>query len=53
MFPFVHILKTPCISVGSTYMFSRIHSPNEFARVDLLRKTTKTIALVIENFSKS
>ncbi len=52
MFPFVHILKAPCISVGSTYMFSRIHSPNEFARVDLLRKTTKTIALVIENFSK-
>jgi acetylornithine deacetylase/succinyl-diaminopimelate desuccinylase-like protein len=52
MFSFVKILKAPCISVGSTYMFSRIHSPNEFARIDLLKKTTKNIALIIENFSK-
>ena len=50
MFPFVDILKAPCISVGSTYMFSRIHSPNEFARVDLLKKTTKCICLILQNF---
>jgi len=53
MYPFVEILKAPCISIGSTYMFSRIHSPNEFARVDLLKKTTKCICLIMENFGKN
>ena len=53
MYPFVDILKAPCISVGSTYMFSRIHSPNEFARIDLLKKTTKCMCLIIENFGKN
>jgi len=53
MYPFVDILKSPCISIGSTYMFSRIHSPNEFARVDLLKKTTKCICLIMENFGKN
>ncbi len=53
MYPFVDILKAPCISIGSTYMFSRIHSPNEFARVDLLKKTTKCICLIMDNFGKN
>ncbi len=53
MYSFVDILKTPCISIGSTYMFSRIHSPNEFARVDLLKKTTKCMCLIMENFGKN
>ncbi len=53
MYPFVDILKVPCISIGSTYMFSRIHSPNEFARIDLLKKTTKCICLIMENFGKN
>ena len=53
MFPFVDILKTPCISIGSTYMFSRIHSPNEFARIDLLKKTTKCMCLIMQNFGKN
>ena len=53
IYPFVDILKSPCISIGSTYMFSRIHSPNEFARVDLLKKTTKCICLIMENFGKN
>jgi len=53
MYPFVDILKAPCISIGSTYMFARIHSPNEFARVDLLKKTTKCICLIMENFGKN
>ncbi len=52
MFPFVEILNAPCISIGSTYMFSRIHSPNEFARVDLLKKTTKCMCLIMNNFGK-
>lgn len=50
MYSFVKILKAPCISIGSTYMFSRIHSPNEFARVDLLKKTTKCMCLIMHNF---
>ena len=53
MYPFVDILKAPCISIGSTYMFSRIHSPNEFARVDLLKKTTKCICLIMQNFGEN
>ncbi len=52
MHSFVSVLGAPCISVGSTYMFSRIHSPNEFARIDLLKKTTKCMCLLMENFGK-
>ena len=53
MYPFANILKAPCISIGSTYMFSRIHSPNEFARIDLLKKTTKCMCLIMQNFGQS
>jgi len=52
MHSFVKILKSPCISIGSTYMFARIHSPNEFARIDLLQKTTKCICLILDKFGK-
>ena len=52
MFSFVNNLEAPCISIGSTFMFSRIHSPNEFARVDLLKKTTKCICLIMTKFDK-
>ncbi|MER3408394.1 MAG: acetylornithine deacetylase [Nitrososphaera sp.] len=51
MYSFVKVLKAPCISVGSTYMFARIHSPNEFARIDLLQKCTKCVARIIEKFA--
>jgi di/tripeptidase len=51
MYSFEKVLGAPCISVGSTYMFARIHSPNEFARVDLLNKTTKCLCRIMENFS--
>ena len=53
MYPFVEILKAPCISIGSTYMFSPIHSPNEFARIDLLKKTTKCMCEIMYNFGNS
>lgn len=53
MFSFIDVLKAPCISIGSTFMFSRIHSPNEFARIDLLKKTTKCMCLIMEKFGKS
>jgi acetylornithine deacetylase/succinyl-diaminopimelate desuccinylase-like protein len=52
MYSFVDNLSAPCISIGSTYMFSRIHSPNEFARIDLLKKTTKCICLIMDKFGK-
>ena len=51
MFSFVKFLHSPCIAVGSTYVFSRIHSPNEFARIDLLKKTTKCMCKIIRNFA--
>lgn len=50
MHPFVEILKVPCISIGSTHIFSRIHSPNEFVRIDLLKKTTRCLCKIMENF---
>ncbi len=51
MFSFVKFLHSPCIAVGGTYVFSRIHSPNEFARIDLLKKTTKCMCKIIRNFA--
>jgi acetylornithine deacetylase/succinyl-diaminopimelate desuccinylase-like protein len=51
MHSFVKVLGAPCVSVGSTYMFARIHSPNEFARLDLLKKTTKCMCHIINNFA--
>ncbi|MDE1727632.1 MAG: M20/M25/M40 family metallo-hydrolase [Thaumarchaeota archaeon] len=51
MFSFVKFLRSPCIAIGSTYIFSRIHSPNEFARIDLLKKTTKCMCKIIRNFA--
>ena len=53
MHAFTHILSAPCISVGASYIFCRMHSPNEFAKIDLLHKTTKNICLLIEKFSRS
>lgn len=53
MWYFNNILKCPCVSIGCTYKYSRIHSPNEFVRIDLIKKTTKCIGNIIERFSKS
>ena len=47
MHSFVKFLRAPCISIGSTYIFSKIHSPNEFTRIDLLQKTTKCMCLIL------
>ncbi|HEX5187485.1 MAG TPA: M20/M25/M40 family metallo-hydrolase [Nitrososphaeraceae archaeon] len=51
MYAFQKILKAPSISIGSTYVYSRIHSPNEFAKIDLLIKITKCIGEIIENYN--
>ncbi len=53
MHAFTKILSVPCISVGASYIFCRMHSPNEFAKIDLLHKTTKNICLLLERFSRS
>jgi len=53
MHAFVDVLRAPCISIGSSYIFCRMHSPNEFAKIDLLKKTTKCFCMLIENFSRS
>jgi acetylornithine deacetylase/succinyl-diaminopimelate desuccinylase-like protein len=50
MHSFVKFLKAPCISIGSTYIFSKIHSPNEFTRIDLLKKATKCMCQILEKF---
>ena len=53
MHAFTNILSVPCISVGASYIFCRMHSPNEFAKIDLLHKTTKNICVLLEKFSRS
>jgi acetylornithine deacetylase/succinyl-diaminopimelate desuccinylase-like protein len=53
MHPFIEALKSPCVSVGSTYVYAKIHSPNEFARIDLLNNATKCICNIIEKFARS
>ena len=52
MYSFAKILCAPCISIGGTYIFSRIHSPNEFARIDLLNKTTKCVCRIMQKFNQ-
>jgi acetylornithine deacetylase/succinyl-diaminopimelate desuccinylase-like protein len=53
MWYFNNILKCPCVSIGCTYKYSRIHSPNEFVRIDLIKKTTKCIGNIIERFGNT
>jgi acetylornithine deacetylase/succinyl-diaminopimelate desuccinylase-like protein len=53
MHSFIEILKSPCVSVGSTYVYAKIHSPNEFARVDLLNNATKCICNIMEKFANA
>jgi acetylornithine deacetylase/succinyl-diaminopimelate desuccinylase-like protein len=51
MHSFQKILKASSVSIGSTYVYSRIHSPNEFARIDLLINITKCIGEIMENYN--
>ena len=45
-------LGAPCVSVGSTHLYSRMHSPNEFARVDLLKKTAQCMCRIMHTLGK-
>jgi len=53
MHAFTNILKSPAIAIGSTHVFSLIHSPNEFTRIDLLKKATKCMSLILDNLARS
>jgi acetylornithine deacetylase/succinyl-diaminopimelate desuccinylase-like protein len=53
MWYFNNILKCPCVSIGCTYKYSRVHSPNEFVRIDLIKKTVKCIGNIMERFGKT
>jgi len=52
MYAFAQVLKSPCVSIGCTHVYARIHSPNEFARLDLIKKTTKCMCRILEKFAK-
>ena len=53
MHAFIDVLKAPCISIGGTYVYSRIHSPNEYALIDLLEKTTECMITIINTVSRN
>jgi len=53
MWYFNNILKCPCVSIGCTYKYSRVHSPNEFVRIDLIKKSTRCIGNIIERYGKA
>lgn len=53
MHAFVTALGAPCVSVGSTHVFSRMHSPNEFARVDLLVGAAKWVCGILEDYASA
>lgn len=44
-------LEAPCVLVGGTHINSRIHAPDEYARIDLLHKTAQTMVAILERFS--
>ena len=51
MHAFATALGAPCVSVGGTHVFARIHSPNEFMSTALLRKTAACMCLVADGFA--
>lgn len=51
MYAFATVLGAPCVSVGGTHVFARIHSPNEFMSTALLRKTAVCMCLVADGFA--
>ena len=53
MHAFRNGLGVPCVSIGGTYIYSRIHSPNEFARIDLLKKTAACMCRIMANLGRA
>ena len=48
MYNLKKILGAPCVCVGGSYIYNKSHSPNEFARLDLIKKATKCMANIIQ-----
>lgn len=49
---FSRVLGAPCVSFGCTHVFARIHSPNEFARLDLVRKAAAALRGAMTEFAR-
>lgn len=52
MYSFQKILNAPSVSLGCTYLYSKIHSPNEYARIDFLVSITKCLCKIMERLGK-
>jgi acetylornithine deacetylase/succinyl-diaminopimelate desuccinylase-like protein len=52
MYSFKKLLAVDSICIGSTVLPNKIHSPNEFANIDLLNKATKCFIEIIEKVSE-
>jgi acetylornithine deacetylase/succinyl-diaminopimelate desuccinylase-like protein len=52
MYSFKKLLSVDSICIGSTVLPNKIHSPNEFADIDLLNKATKCFIEIIERVSE-
>ena len=52
MHAFATVLGAPCVSVGGTHVFARIHSPNEFISEALLKKTSACMCLLLDGFAR-
>ena len=47
MHAFVDVLHAPCVSIGSSFIFCRMHSPNEFAKIDPVSYTHLTLPTIL------
>lgn len=50
---FSRVLQAPCVSFGCTHVFARIHSPNEFARLDLVEKAAGALHGTMSEFARA
>ncbi|CAN5755622.1 M20/M25/M40 family metallo-hydrolase [soil metagenome] len=53
MYVFKDVLGVDSICVGSTILPNKMHSPNEFTDLDLLKKGTRCFIEILKNFSRS
>jgi acetylornithine deacetylase/succinyl-diaminopimelate desuccinylase-like protein len=53
MFYFNKLLGVPSVCIGGTDIPNRLHSPNEYMRIDLLNKTIKCMIVILEKFAFS
>jgi acetylornithine deacetylase/succinyl-diaminopimelate desuccinylase-like protein len=52
MYSFKKLLSVDSICIGSTVLPNKIHSPNEFANIELLNKATKCFIEIIEKVAE-